>query len=351
MCAIGVFFVGCTEVEYIDDEITEIIDESESIINELGRSSVNQNKIDVPKVVESKPQTAKKSKKITPKIDIVTPTKSKLKSNKFTPKSTNHTKKNLKNNSSTIKVTNAKDLSELQNYSQDSQSENISSDSLNLFELKNIQDTPKDSFDSPTIQPLNSPDSLDLQNLVNSQNSQDSRIFNKSIPRVRTSFDSSKLNQPLSQLQVQCDLRDLQKCEDLGRIYAVQEKHDLATAHYKMACNNGKGMVMSCFFLSLIYANNGNDTTSSKYFGVIDSDELNARKIDEVELLLSISEIVLVKDKLKISCVSGESTSCRILLNIFKIRGEIGEARAFFNAECKRIRKANATPCTILKAI
>ncbi len=198
----------------------------------------------------------------------------------------------------------------------------------------------KITSDLPKIQPKISQDS---------QDSSDSRIVNKSTPRTKPLFDASRLNQPMPQLQTQCDLHDLQKCEDLGRIYAIQEKRDLATAHYKMACAKGKGRIMSCFFNSLIFANNGDDATSREYLDAIDADTLSALKIDEAELMLSIGEIALIKDKLKISCISGESTSCNALLSVFKIRGELGEARAFFSAECSRTKKQNATPCLILK--
>ncbi len=200
----------------------------------------------------------------------------------------------------------------------------------------------KDSLDSHIISP---------KNATTTQNPSDSRILNKSTPRTKPLFDASKLNQPLPQLQTQCDSRDLQKCEDLGRIYAMQEKRDLATAHYKIACSNGKGRIMSCFFNSLIFANNGDDATSREYLDAIDTDTLSALKIDEAELMLSIGEIALIKDKLKISCASGESTSCNALLSVFKIRGELGEARVFFSTECSRTKKQNSTPCVILNGL
>lgn len=322
--ALVAFFVGCAEVAYDD----EIIDESVA----SGEFSANQNAIDLPKVAKSTPQIATKSKQKTKP----TPTKSNAKSTnsksaQSTQKSANHNKDSQTLlDSPTMK---AQTPSDSPNLAKDSPNAIMiqAQDSANLADLSNVVD------------------SIDLANLA--QNPQDSRILNKSTPRAKSFFDASKLNQPLPQLHAQCDSRDLQKCEDLGRIYAVQEKRDLATAHYKKACNNGKGRVMSCFFNSLIFANNGDNATASEYLGAISGDTLSALKIDEVELMLSISEIALIKDKLKISCASGESTSCNALLSVFKIRGEIGEAKAFFSAECSRAKKQNSTPCVILKGL
>ena len=319
--ALVAFFVGCAEVAYDD----EIIDERVA----SGESSTNA--IDLPKVAKSTPQIATKPKqktKPTPKSNVKS---TNSKSAQLTQKSANHIK-----------------------------------DSQRLLDSPTIQpQTPSDSPNAPTIQPQDLADSAHLADSQNpqdsidsahsqdsanlTQNPSDSRILNKSAPRTKPLFDASKLNQPLPQLQTQCDSRDLQKCEDLGRIYAVQEKIDLATAHYKIACAKGKGRIMSCFFNSLIFANNGDDATASEYLSAISSDTLSALKIDEAELMLSIGEIALIKDKLKISCASGESTSCNALLSVFKIRGELSQARTFFSAQCNRSKKQNATPCVILK--
>lgn len=324
--ALVAFFVGCAEVAYDD----EIIDESVA----SGESIANQNATDLPKVAKSAPQIATKPKQKTKPTPKSNAKSTNPKSAQSTQKSANHIKDSQKLlDLPTIKAQTPSD------------SHNLAKDLPNALMIQ-----PQDSADSANLVDLpNVVDLIDTANLT--QNPQDSRILNKSTPRVRTFFDASKLNQPLPQLQVQCDSRDLQKCEDLGRIYAVQEKRDLATAHYKKACNNGKGRVMSCFFNSLIFANNGDNATASEYLGAISSDTLSALKIDEVELMLSISEIALIKDKLKISCASGESTSCNALLSVFKIRGEIGEAKAFFNAECSRAKKQNSAPCAILKGL
>ncbi len=321
--ALVAFFVGCAEVVYDD----EIIDESVA----SGESIANQNALDLPKVAKSTPQIATKPKQKTKPTPKSNAKSTNPKTTQSTQKSANRTKDSQKLLvSPTMKAQTPSD------------SHNLATDLPNVPTIQ-----PKDSADSANL--VDSPNVIDSVNLT--QNPQDSRILNKSTPRAKSFFDASKLNQPLPQLQVQCDSRDLQKCEDLGRIYAVQEKRDLATAHYKKACNNGKGRVMSCFFNSLIFANNGDDATASEYLGAISSDALSALKIDEVELLLSISEIALIKDKLKISCASGESISCNALLSVFKIRGEIGEAKAFFSAECSRAKKQNATPCVILKGL
>lgn len=194
---------------------------------------------------------------------------------------------------------------------------------------------------------LKSPRSQDLSNLANAKIPKD--LLNKSTSHLKPLFYASNL--PLPTLKAQCDSRDLQKCEDLGRIYAVQGKRDLATAHYKKACDNGKGLVMSCFFNSLIFANNGDSATANEYLGAISSDTLSAIKIDEAELLLAIGEIALIKDKLKIVCISGEIASCHALLSVFKIRGELSEARVLFSAECTRTNEQNHALCAILKAM
>ena len=316
--ALVAFFVGCAEVAYDD----EIIDERVA----SGESSTNA--IDLPKVAKSAPQTATKPKqktKPTPKSNVKS---TNSKSAQLTQKSANHIKDSQKLlDSPTTKAQTPSD------------SPNLAIDSHNVPTIQ-----PQDLVDSAHLA-----DSQDSANLT--QNPSDSRILNKSAPRTKPLFDASKLNQPLPQLQTQCDSRDLQKCEDLGRIYAVQEKIDLATAHYKKACSNGKGRIMSCFFNSLIFANNGDDATASEYLSAISSDTLSALKIDEAELMLSIGEIALIKDKLKISCASGESTSCNALLSVFKIRGELSQARTFFSAQCNRSKKQNATPCVILKGL
>lgn len=315
--ALVAFFVGCAEVAYDD----EIIDERVA----SGESSTNA--IDLPKVAKPTPQIATKPKqktKPTPKSNVKS---TNSKSAQLTQKPENHIKDSQKLLDSPTKVQTPSD------------SPNLAIDSPNEITIQ-----PQDLVDSQNLQ-----DSIDSANLT--QNPSDSRILNKSTPKVKSFFDASKLNQPLPQLQTQCDSRDLQKCEDLGRIYAVQEKIDLATAHYKIACAKGKGRIMSCFFNSLIFANNGDDATASEYLSAISSDTLSELKIDEAELMLSIGEIALIKDKLKISCASGESTSCNALLSVFKIRGELSQARTFFSAECNRSKKQNATPCVILKGL
>lgn len=227
------------------------------------------------------------------------------------------------------KNANQKNITKVLNKTQQIQAKNTQN--LEQIHATNAQD-------SQMIQAQNPKDSSDLIVSLNAA------------PKAHISFNPAKLNQSLPQLESRCASGDLGYCEDLGRIYAVQEKRDLAMAHYKRACNNGKGKVMSCFFLSLIYANNGDSATSSKYFGAI-NDKLESHKIDEAELLLSIGEIALIKEKLQNFCANGESSSCKILSSVFKIRSENSEARAFFGAECKRVNKPNAMPCVILKSL
>lgn len=225
------------------------------------------------------------------------------------------------------KNANQKNITKVLNKTQQIQAKNTQN--LEQIHATNAQD-------SQMIQAQNPKDSSDLIVSLNAT------------PKAHISFNPAKLNQSLPQLESRCASGDLGHCEDLGRIYSVKEKRDLAVAHYKRACNNGKGKVMSCFFLSLIYANDGDSATSSEYFGAI-SDKLESHKIDEAELLLSIGEIALIKEKLQNFCANGESSSCKILSSVLKIRGENSEAKAFFGAECKRVNKPNAMPCVILK--
>ena len=314
------FFAGCAEVAY--DEIMS------------GESIANENEIDSPNATKSTP-TATKPKQTKTK----TPSKSNVKSTNF--KTISPTQKSAKS----TKILDSPTIQPID--SVDSANVIDSQDSQNVADSPNVAD----SADFVNSQDLVDSANLTTQNPQNPQNPSDSRILNKTTPQIRTFFDASKLNQPLPQLQAQCDSHDLQKCEDLGRIYAVLEKKDLATTHYKKACSNGDGRIMSCFFNALIFANNGDNATASEYLGVISGDALSALKIDEVELMLSISEIALIKDKLKISCKNGESTSCNALLSVFKIRGELSEAKAFFSAQCKYAKRQNSAPCAILKAM
>lgn len=231
------------------------------------------------------------------------------------------------------KNANQKNITKVLNKTQQIQAKNTQN--LEQIHATNAQDSKQDS---QMIQAQNPKDSSDLIVSLNAA------------PKAHISFNPVKLNQSLPQLESRCASGDLGHCEDLGRIYAVQEKRDLAVAHYKRACNNGKGKVMSCFFLSLIYANNGDSATSSEYLSVI-SDKLESHKIDEAELLLSIGEIALIKEKLQNFCANGESSSCKILSSVFKIRSENSEARAFFSAGCKRTNNPNAMLCVILKSL
>lgn len=216
----------------------------------------------------------------------------------------------------------------------------------------NLQKKPKKSAHDSHKNQLG--DSQNLQNSAhdsrilntNQTNNLDLHILNKSAPKEKFLFNPAKLNTPIPHLQTNCDAINLQQCEDLGQIYAIQEKHDLAVAYYKRACDSGKGSLMSCFFLSLMFANSGNMASAQEYLSMIDEHILQTKKIDEAELMLSISKISLIKEKLQNFCTNGESSSCKILSSVFKIRGELREAREFFSTKCK---SGNNISCTILK--
>ena len=242
---------------------------------------------------------------------------------------------NATNNATATKK--SANLSKIAPKSNSQKAQNLRVSSTN--QQKNPQKNPKDLAQDSNANQLD--DSQNLQDLV-----QDSRILNKSAPKARFSFNVAKLNTPIPQLQTNCNAKDFQQCEDLGRIYAVQEKRDLAVAHYKRACDSGKGSPMSCFFLSLMFANSGDLASAREYLSMIDEHTLQDKKIDEAELMLSISEIALIKEKLQSFCSNGEPSSCKILSSVFKIRGESNEAREFFSAKCK---DGNSASCTILK--
>lgn len=315
VCAFGAFWLGCAEVEY--SEMTEMVD-WDNITSDLGKLAESNANLNATKANKS----AQKSK-ASPKL--AKSSKSQNSAPKNTAKSTIDSHKSME---STQSKSTPKSANPLVDFQDSSAIQMIDSQDLGTNQAQDLQDLHTNQI----------------------QSSKDSRILNQSAPKIKFSFNPAKLNQSLPQLESRCALGDLGYCEDLGRIYAVQEKRDLAVAHYKRACNNGKGKVMSCFFLSLIYANDGDSATSSEYLSVI-SDKLESHKIDEAELLLSIGEITLIKEKLQNFCTNGESSSCKILSSVFKIRSENSEARAFFSAGCKRTNNPNAMPCVILKSL
>ena len=315
VCAFGAFWLGCAEVEY--SEMTEMVD-WDNITSDLGKLAESNANLNATKANKS----AQKSK-ASPKL--AKSSKSQNSAPKNTAKSTIDSHKSME---STQSKSTPKSANPLVDFQDSSAIQMIDSQDLGTNQAQDLQDLHTNQI----------------------QSSKDSRILNQSAPKIKFSFNPAKLNQSLPQLESRCASGDLGYCEDLGRIYAVQEKRDLAVAHYKRACNNGKGKVMSCFFLSLIYANNGDSATSSEYLSVI-SDKLESHKIDEAELLLSIGEIALIKEKLQNFCANGESSSCKILSSVFKIRSENSEARAFFSAECKRTNNPNAMLCVILKSL
>lgn len=277
MFVFGVFWLGCADLEYgeyDDGEIIEVVEVDEEIEEKAdnapkaSESSINNS--NMPKVSDSKA--------------------TRVESNKST-------QNNIAKNAIV-----AKNLNKAQKATHKPQTSHLN-------QMQDLQNT-KTSQDSKIPQ---------------KQNMRDLEHINKSTTKF--SFNPNKLNMPSSLLESHCALGNLEHCEDLGRIYALQDKRNLAISHYKRACDSGKGRVMSCFFLSLIYANSGDEVTSGEYLDMISG--LESHKIDEAELLLSIGEIMLLKDKLKKSCANGESNSCKTLSNILKIRGEVGELKAF----------------------
>lgn len=158
---------------------------------------------------------------------------------------------------------------------------------------------------------------------------------------------TSGLRQSTIKLQVQCDNNaNLQKCEDLARIYAVRGNMDNAIIYYERACNSGSGLALSCFFLSQIYANDGNDQLSQYYENMLDERALQNKKVGRTEILLSTGNANIIKRNLRRTCTEGNGDACRFLDNIFKITGEKSEGRTYFGTECWR---GSALSCDILR--
>lgn len=157
------------------------------------------------------------------------------------------------------------------------------------------------------------------------------------------------LTQSTAKLKAQCENNDnIQKCEDLGRIYALRGNISSAVIYYERACDNGNGSVLSCFFLSQIYANDGNSGTAQYYTSMISDSALRNKKVGSVELRLSIGKVASVKRSLKMSCAEGDEGSCNTLQSIFKMRGETSEMKTYFGTECW---KGSALGCNILRSM
>lgn len=157
------------------------------------------------------------------------------------------------------------------------------------------------------------------------------------------------LTQSTAKLKAQCENNDnIQKCEDLGRIYALRGNISSAVIYYERACDNGNGSVLSCFFLSQIYANDGNSGTAQYYTSMISDSALRNKKVGSVELRLSTGKVASVKRSLKMSCAGGDEGSCNTLQSIFKMRGETSEMKTYFGTECW---KGSALGCNILRSM
>lgn len=154
------------------------------------------------------------------------------------------------------------------------------------------------------------------------------------------------LRQSTTKLKAQCENNaNLQKCEDLGRIYAMRGNIDLALPYYENACNSGEGSMLSCFFLSKIYENNGDSAMAQQYTDILGG---RVAKIGSVELNLSIGKAESAKQTLKMSCTKGTESSCKTLQSIFRLRGEKREMRTYFGTECWR---GSALGCEILRGM
>ena len=157
------------------------------------------------------------------------------------------------------------------------------------------------------------------------------------------------LTQSTAKLKAQCENNgNIQKCEDLGRIYALRGNIGSAVAYYERACDNGNGSALSCFFLSQIYANDGNSDTAQHYTSMIDESALRNKKVGSMELRLSTGKVASVKRSLKMSCTKGDEGSCNTLQSIFKMRGEMSEMKTYFGTECWR---GSALGCNILRSM
>lgn len=157
------------------------------------------------------------------------------------------------------------------------------------------------------------------------------------------------LTQSTAKLKAQCENNgNIQKCEDLGRIYALRGNISSAVVYYERACDNGNGSALSCFFLSQIYANDGDSDIAQHYTNMIDESALRTKKVGSMELRLSTGKVASVKRSLKMSCTKGDEGSCNTLQSIFKMRGEMSEMKTYFGTECWR---GSALGCTILRSM
>lgn len=152
--------------------------------------------------------------------------------------------------------------------------------------------------------------------------------------------------QSTAKLKSQCESKgNIRKCEDLARIYALQEKRDLALAYYDKACDSGNGSPLSCFFASRIYENSGDSISAQRYLDALNGAEV---KVKNLELNLSTLKVAKAKRSLKMSCTEGNEGACKTLQSIFKKRAEKSEMRTYFGTECWR---GSALGCEILRSM
>ena len=152
--------------------------------------------------------------------------------------------------------------------------------------------------------------------------------------------------QSTAKLKSQCESKgNIRKCEDLARIYALQEKRDLALAYYDKACDSGNGSPLSCFFASRIHENSGDSISAQRYLDALNGAEV---KVKNLELNLSTLKVAKAKRSLKMSCTEGNEGACKTLKSIFKKRAEKSEMRTYFGTECWR---GSALGCEILRSM
>ena len=152
--------------------------------------------------------------------------------------------------------------------------------------------------------------------------------------------------QSTAKLKSQCESKgNIRKCEDLARIYALQEKRDLALTYYDKACDSGNGSPLSCFFASHIYENSGDNMSAQGYLDALNGAEV---KVKSLELNLSTLKVAKAKRSLKMSCTEGNEGACKTLQSIFKKRAEKSEMRTYFGTECWR---GSALGCEILRGM
>ena len=325
---VGAFVIGCADLDYVDDYSDstfyddeyaeeEIIDEED---DEYAQDAADEEVV----------QFASMSNK----QDEAKPTKS-AESSKTTPSN--------------------KDDEEVEYIDEVEVTDDKSSAKRANKEIAEKQSTPQQepqSATTPALQPAPAPKETAK---VEPKISRDSRpavvVAGANKPNVSNQKIRGKgtrgLNQSVAKLKAQCENNgNLQKCEDLGRIYAVRGNISSSIEYYERACDSGNGLILSCFFLSKIYENDGSADLAGHYSSLINQSTLRNAKVGKTELLLSTGRANVVKRNLRMSCAEGKDDSCKFLDYLYKIRGEKSEARTYFGTECWR---GNALSCDILR--